>query len=44
MGSTRKCFRGQMLLARERDQRLAAGMVGIPLEVCFCIGVPLSRG
>jgi hypothetical protein len=25
MGSTRKCFRGQMIRARDRDQRFEAG-------------------
>ncbi len=40
MGSTRKWRLGQMQRARDRDQRLVAGMVGNALEYCFCIGEP----
>jgi len=42
VGSTRKWRRGQMQRARERDQRLEAGMGGIALEECLFIGAPLA--
>ena len=41
VGSTRRWRRGQMQRARDRDQRLEAGMRGIALEACLCMEVPL---
>jgi hypothetical protein len=37
MGSTRRWRRGHMKRSRARDQRLEAGISGVPLEACFCI-------
>jgi hypothetical protein len=35
MGSTRKCFRGQMMRARDRDQRLLAGAISrLAARIC----------
>lgn len=42
VGSTRKWRRGQMQRARDRDQRLEAGMSGIALGACICIEIPLD--
>jgi len=41
VGSTRRCFRGQMLRARDRDQRLLAG-ASSPFVACLCMGNPLG--
>jgi hypothetical protein len=40
MGSTRRCRRGQMERARDRDHRLAAGAVSKCRKKCACIEVP----
>ncbi len=42
MGSTRRCFRGQMIRARDRDQRLSAGTSSIAWVVRICMGAPLA--
>jgi hypothetical protein len=42
MGSTRRCCRGQMLRARDRDQRLVAGNNSDPLAVRICIKSPMA--
>jgi len=38
MGSTRRCFRGQMLRARERDHRLEPDKANMSFEADFRIG------
>ena len=48
VGSTRKCFRGQIARARQRDQRIVAGANCSPLTARVCIvfsaGMRIARG
>jgi hypothetical protein len=41
MGSTRRCFRGQMLRARDRDQRFVAGASINVWMARMCMEFPL---
>ena len=41
MGSTRRCFRGHMMRARDRDQRLLAG-ASSRIMARICMGTPLA--
>ena len=43
VGSTRRCRRGQMQRARDRDQRLDAGIVIAPFKTCLCMESPLGQ-
>jgi hypothetical protein len=43
MGRTRRCCRGKMLRARDRDQRLVAGSSSVSLAARVCMGTPLAR-
>ena len=43
VGNTRRCCRGQMLRARDRDQRRVAGASSDSLAARVCMEAPLAK-